>query len=333
MAAACVADGEGGAAAPQEPEAPAPAPAPTIAGRYHAETALPVPVLALVPGSVADGFDLLADLRAEPANTLVGLFDEAGVPLVDELLGALPTALHGKFLGWIDSAVDASLAGGDRGARFDQVLALVDRSLGTITLEGTLDVGAVDAGGACLVTHDLTALRFGAGEVAISVPLAGAPAPAVTSATVTGAVTMSQSGPILALGEHRFGLAFGVVAWRAIELGAAQTFGHDLRTELGAIVDCAAVGEAVARRCVLGVCVGHGSDVTAICEAGLDEAVATLRGRVEAIDFDVVTLADGRAVVTGPGQAQAQGMTGTFAAELDLGQGARAVAATLSAHR
>jgi hypothetical protein len=109
-------------------------------------------------------------------------------------------------------------------------------------------------------------------------------------------------------------------------------FGAPPRTLLGDAVNCPAIAEVVANKCVLGACVGHRAELTEICERGLDEVIATARRKVEALRFDAIHLARGTAtLVDADHDGRADRLTdGVWTAEIDASQGLRAVPATFA---
>ena len=137
------------------------------------------------------------------------------------------------------------------------------------------------------------------------------------------------------------GIPFGAYALRAIDFTMERQLGaSDLRAALALTVDCAAMAANVADRCIGFVCVGHESELQAICEGGLDEAAAQLEERIHAIDFQAIHFQSGTATAEGAildaltGAATAARLeAGTWTATVDLGQEPEAATATFTAVR
>lgn len=300
-------------------------------GVYRLESSLTVQAAALLPGPAYDAVETLQGLRDAPAETLFDLAEAAGVPAVDTVRAALPDSLESRLMGWIDDEIRAITTGdGTLAQVLDQVLDAAFTPVGEVRLGSTLTLD--DAGGLAVHRLDTVGVDLVDRTFVFDVaPLAAVGAelePAVTA-------TVDREAGTLALGAHRFGLPYGRLAWRTLEALVQDRYGRDLRGVLGAQVSCPAIAASVADRCVLGVCVGHQTELTAICEAGLDRAVSELRARVEAaaiepiaLDAAAATFADGA-----PADGRASTVDGTWIARLDLGQGLRAAPATFTGTR
>jgi hypothetical protein len=106
----------------------------------------------------------------------------------------------------------------------------------------------------------------------------------------------------------------------------------DVRGMLGQAINCPSLANTIASKCVLGVCVGHASELTTICEAGLDEIVDRVHAKVAALRLDALHLAQGSATLVdanhdGVAEALASGI---WTAEINAGQGLRHVPATFA---
>lgn len=101
-----------------------------------------------------------------------------------------------------------------------------------------------------------------------------------------------------------------------------------IRASLGAAVNCPLVAARVASKCVLGVCVGHTSELTSICERGLDEVVERAHAKLASFRFDAFHLEAGTATVLATGL-----VGGVWTAEINAGQGLRHAPATFTATR
>src|SRR5262249_34469282 len=148
------------------------------------------------------------------------------------------------------------------------------------------------------------------------------------------ATARSQSGS-LAIGDHRFGLAYGDYLWRATDQAIAAQFGAGVREALGAAVNCPHVAQTIASKCVLGVCVGHADLLDELCERGLDEVVGLARDQITDLRFDALHFAAGSARLidrTSDGIADTLA-DGVWTAEINAGVGLRPVPATFTATR
>ena len=302
-------------------------------GAYRVQSTLIVDAGALLPPTADHAVQTLEGLRDQPSATLFALADDAGVPAVATIRDALPSVLASRLDGWIDSYVRGVTTGDGTVAQvIDTVVGVCRAPIGAVELESRLTVGA-----GATSRHRLETVGLEVAGQAMSfdvAPLAGVGA--ALDVSVAATVTLDGDRATLALGDHGFGLPYGRLAWAAFDGAVRARYGRDLRGLLGDTVGCDALAASVANRCVLGVCVGHRSDLRAICEGALDRAVAQLRERVEAQAVEPIALDAGAAVmVRGAATDGFAGAIegGVWTAQLDLGQGARPAAATFTGAR
>ena len=301
-------------------------------GGYRIESTLVVEAGALLPATAYDALQTLAGLRDHPARTLFDLAEDAGVPAVGTIRDALPSVVASRIEGWIDDEIRGLTTGdGSLPLVIDTVLGIGHAEVGQVRLTSRLALDGATA------SHRLDTVELAVMDHALAydvAPLAGVGVALEVSCAAT--ITRDANGATIALGAHGFGLPYGRIAWRAMEDLMTARYGRDLRAVLGDQVDCPALAAAVAARCVFGQCVGHESDLRAICEAGLDRAVSELRSRALAATVEPIVLAAGVAhLVDGaPADGNASMIeTGTWTARLDLGQGARPAPATFTGAR
>jgi hypothetical protein len=323
----CLAATPGGVGdAPDSGTVDPPAPAGAIAhGAYQVRSVFDVTADAVLPEPAYELVATLRDFSTAPAHTLIDLADEAGVPAVSELRAALPDALEGRLEGWIDDQIEAAVIDGVPVTQ----LAAEFAALGEIALTRFAVDSALTIDGA-VATHRLARLDFAPAGLDASISLADLPV-----SIGTASATAAQAGGGLAIGDHRFGIPFGDYAWQALESVAAARHGAGVRGLLGAAVDCPAVADAVAHKCVLGVCVGGHDLLVELCERGLDEVVGLAQRRIAEVRFDAIRLAAGTTRLTGADTAGvATRLTGgVWTAQIDAGQGLRPVPATFTGAR
>jgi hypothetical protein len=307
---------------PSRPPEPAHA---TARGVYQVHSVFDVTVEVVLPQPAYELVATFRDFSTAPAHTLIDLAGDAGVPAVSELRAALPDVLESRFEGWIDDQIEAVAISG---VPVTQVAAELAALGETALTQFAVDSELVIEGAAA--THRLTRLDFAPAGLDASFSLAGLPA-SIGTATATAACARGA----LALGDHRFGIPFGGYAWQALESVAAARYGAGVRAMLGAAVDCPAIADAVASKCVLGLCVGHRDLIDELCERGLDEVVGLARRRVEEVRFDAIRLAAGTTGLAGAdGAGVATRLTGgVWTAEIDAGQGLRPAPATFTGAR
>lgn len=301
----------------------------TTDGTYAVSTTLDVEAQILFPATAYDAMLILEGLRDHPAMTLFDLAEDAGVPAVGTIRSALPSALESRLYGWIDGHVQSVTTGDGTIAQvITTVLDVCHADLAELHLDSQLTI----AGGAAAHRLDTVELEVQGRTLAFDVaPLAGIG----VELDVPVTATCSADGA-LALGAHGWSFPYGKIAWQATEELVMARYGRDLRGVLGAQVGCAAMAQVVASKCFLSQCVGHAAELTAICESGLDHAVAQIRDRVEAYTVAPISLDSGTAVLAEGhiDDNRADDVTaGVWTARLDLSQGLRPAPATFTGSR
>ena len=324
-----------------------------IAGAYALATKIDVPPTVLASQPAVDFIGLLRLLRDDPATAFFQLLDQAGVPLVADLFAILPDALQGELGDAINDYWHSRVGAGGGTSDLDQILAFADGTLARFTLGSHLDIPALpdvsaQVGGVVQVQgrHAVDAVVFdAAGGIPVPLPrsliesLSVLPGPLDADPVLTlTAAAAGHGDAAMAVGDHFFGLAYGELIFAA--LNGAGT-GETLRARLGRAFDCPAMGQAVANRCVLLLCIGHASEVTQICERGLDLAVDKVHARLSELSFRALRFEAGTAelwdarVTGGPLDGRVDRIDrGTFTkASIDVGTGPRACRATFSGER
>lgn len=283
-------------------------------------------VEAILPAQAEQVVSTLRALSTNPAHALITIADEAGVPAVGELYDLLPGLLEDKLEGWInDEIAKVAINGMPITVYAGQIAGLAETALAHFAVNSQL---TIDAGAA---NHRLTALDLTAAGGPVQLPLDGLAGDLLTQDTTA----MIDGSGTLVLGEQRFGLSYGEYAWQAIEAAARAEVGGGVRDALGDAIDCPRLAHNVAARCVLGACVGHEAELTAICEGGLDAIVGLAHDRMAELRLEILHLVSGAAtVIDDDGDGIIDRITdGTWQAELDLGQGLRHAPATFTGMR
>ncbi|CAN5919599.1 hypothetical protein BH11MYX3_BH11MYX3_33020 [soil metagenome] len=287
-------------------------------GTYELTSRISLTLDTVLPQPVEDAVETLREFSSNPADTMFSLAASAGVPAVDTVRDYLPGYVEDKLDGWINDEVATLTLDGvpvtEVAATFGEI---AETTLTQISLESEL---VLDDGSA---THRLTALDLAPMGIDQRFALGSLPAEIVTADA-----TASTSKDTVKLDGHGFTVAYGEYAWRALDTAWTAQHGSGLRTSLGAAVGCADLASHVATRCVLGECVGHRSELTEICEAGLDELVQQLHAQVAALRFEAIHIRSGAAHVTSEGL-----VNGVWNVEVNAGQGLRRVPGTFTATR
>lgn len=290
-------------------------------GAYQVRSKIDLTVEAVLPAPAEELVVTLRDFSVHPGHTLIDLADQAGVPAVSELRALLPDLLESRLDGWIDEEIGKLRIDGIPVTQLaGQAAALAETALSQLELDSEL---RLDGGQA---THRLTAIDFTPAGLASRVDL---------PAEIAAAAPMSSRAGQLSIGDHRFGLAYGAYLWRAVDAEIAARFGGGLRATLGSAVNCPRIAQTIANKCVLGVCVGHASQLAELCEAGLDEVVGLAQDQIADLRFDVLHFAAGNArLVETSGDDVADALAdGVWTAEINAGLGLRHAPATFTATR
>ena len=289
---------------------------PSATGTYKVDSRIDITVEALLPQSIADMVVTARDFSVNPAQTMFDLAEDAGVPAVGTLREYLPEYLENKVEGWLNAEINKLTI---NGVPVTQVaasfVALAETSLTNVSLKSEMTV----ANG--MATHELTELDLSPTGIDQQFDLGALPGDAVVQTT-----TAKSDKGTLTLGEQTFGLAYGEYAWQAIESACTAEYGQGIRATLGAAVNCPSIAATVASKCMWGVCVGHATELTAICERGLDEVVERVHAKFAATRFDAIHFSAGTATISSTGLTG-----GVWTAQINAGMGLRTVPATFTA--
>jgi hypothetical protein len=326
---ACVAmPGSGDDSDPSDPSDPShttPPPPPVATGDYAVRSTVDLTVEAVLPQPAEDVVLTLRNFSTSPGDTLLDLASDAGVPAVDEVRSALPSYLEDKLVGWIDAEINKVTLNGTPITQIaGNIASLAEIALTQFAIDSTLSIQNGTA------THNLITLDLSPTGLDKQYSLADLP-----SDMRSQTPTCTSSKGTLSIGDHTYGLPYGEYIWTAVNEQMIASYGYDLRGALGAAVNCPNVAHVVASKCVLGVCVGHESQLTQICEAGLDEAVERVHDKLAEEKIDALHFAAGTATLVDANKdGDAEAMTnGVWTAEINAGMGLRHVPATFTASR
>lgn len=302
-------------------------PVPAKTGPYQIATKVDFTVEQVLPAQLELVVSTLREMSTNPAHAIIDIADQAGVPAVGALYGALPGALKSKLEGWINDEIEKVKIGGQPVTAYcGQIAHLAEFALSHFEVDSELTVGGDTA------THRLTALDLTpTGIVDLRIPIGGFAGDILTQ---TPDLFVAEGGAIT-LGEQHFGLNYGEYAWQGIEAISQKLFGGTVREVLGHAINCPGLAHTISDKCVLGVCVGHESDLRSICEGGLDAAVDLVHDRLADMRIEALHLASGDAkLVDDDGDGIGDRVVdGTWDAEMNMGLGLRHAPATFSGAR
>jgi len=319
------ADGDGGEFDGEHGTPENPVPAKT--GPYSVINKVDFTVEAILPAQMELVVTTLREMETNPAHALISIADRAGVPAVGALYGAIPGVLKDKLEDWINGEINkVQINGKPVGAYCGQIAKLAELALTRFEVDSQLEINGGTA------THRLTALDLmPTGIINVKVPIGGFVGDLLTQEP---SIDVAEGGA-LTLGEQHFGLNYGEYAWQGIEMISQQLFGGTVRETLGKAINCPGLANTISNKCVLGVCVGHKTELTAICEGGLDAAVDLVHDRLADMRVEALHLASGTArLVDEDGDGVGDKIVdGTWEAEMNLGLGLRKAPSTFTGSR
>jgi hypothetical protein len=323
-----------------------PPPALAAEGTYAVQSPIELTGAALAPEPVVKAVGGLKALRQNPSEAFAILLDEAGVPLARNLYAALPGALESRLNGWINDAIlNRSHEGRSVGEEIDVLVALSEATLFRFDLLTDMTLPAPSSAPGSMAVHTLRGLEFDLldGRMSVEIPRLVEKhtlARAETQATARIVAPTRGGDADLELGDHAFGIPYGEYALAALDAASVKRWGLPFRPAVGKLVDCPAMAASVAGKCLGPACVGHQSDLLALCERGVDLLVAKVQDSLRAYNWDAVRFKRGRAqlwdapAAGGAGDGRADRIAaGTWEATIDAGMGPREVRATFTGAR
>ena len=304
-----------------------PVPQQSSEGSYAIANRVDFTVEAILPAQLAFTVETLRAFSHNPASALFDLAEAKGVPAVGLIRAALPGVLEDKLEGWINDFVDKpKIHGKTIRAYAGEIADLAEFALTEFQIDSEMTIDGLD------VSHTFTALDLSpTGILDVRIPIGGLAADLLTQHPT---LTVAEGGAI-AFGDQHFGLQYGEYAWQGVQAASTALFGGDIRTVLGAAVDCAGLASSIADKCVLGACVGHEADLRSICTGGLDALVDVAHARFAERRLDAFQFASGTArLVDDDGDGIGDRIVdGQWDAKMNLGQGLRHAPATFEGHR
>ncbi len=270
-----------------------------VVGTYELTTTYDLTQSEILPDLAGDVLGSLTGLQEDPAGTIVDLLQAANVPVVSTVLGLLPGILRDQVTNWINEYVFDHLY---EGVPVTQEIAgwVDDIATGLTQFQviSQLELGTIDEAGNTIGRHRLSALRFqmhGASQTVDTPEL-------IDQLTMAEDVSVNISfigeQGTMDVGDHGFNLPIGDFAVVALNAALQSQLGvANLSEALGQVIDCQGLAHSVADKCVAFVCVGHETELTGLCEAGLSQVAHVVEDRLSSIGMASIHLAAGSAQV------------------------------------
>lgn len=278
---------------------------PKLDGRYELSSEFDLTTAGLLPEVMNDTLKALSSFREKPSQTIVDLMDTANVPLVPTVLNAIPSAIRGFVLGYIDDHVFKALY--EKVPVTQQLTGVLDDLASIVTkfeLVTTLDLPQGDAVGDTSAHHTIAGVGYHWDQKRHVIAAPELVSDLVEQRVKANAVTLEKRSVELEtgrlkLGDHTFSVPIGTFAVRAADELAKEKFGaSNLRGAMGKVVNCEALADAVSKRCINPpgpgqICVGHKDDIAQICTTGLDLLVIAVQAAIRSLDIPVLNLESG----------------------------------------
>jgi hypothetical protein len=326
--------------------------APKLDGVYELSSYFDLTSTGVFPDVANDTLQALSNFKEHPSQTMVDLLAAAKVPVVPDLLNAVPSFIRDKVLGYVDDHVIKSFY---KTVPFAKNLTGMLDDLASITtkfeLVTTLDLPQGNAIGDVQASHTFKGVAYNWSDKRNVINAPDVLKSLEKQRVTANAVALEKRSPELetarlGLGDHAFNVPIGSFALLAAnkvmqdKLGAA-----DLRDALGKVVDCAALAADVANRCIdpIGpgkICVGHETELENLCTLGLDVLVGVIQGQIKRLDLPLLHMKDGSAQMwdaatpKGPLDATIDRIDhGYWTATVHVGSEDKTILATFVGHR
>ena len=270
-----------------------------VAGSYQLTSTYDLSQAGVLPDLAGDTLAALTGLSDNPAGTLIALLQAANVPVVNDLLDAIPDPVLSQFEGWVNDYIASQLY---QNVPLSQTIADWVSQLSSLLthfdLVTELDLANLDAAGNTDGSHILSAVSFPWNGTLLTVNTPALVDQVTMARDVAVSAALEGAGGTIDIGDHSFRLPLGNFAVVGFNQVLQQTLGaSNLRDALGMVIDCGGLADQVSSRCVGPVCVGHRDLIEQFCDAGLDQVAAQVESRIAAIKFASLHLQTGEATL------------------------------------
>jgi hypothetical protein len=281
--------------------------APKLDGTYELSSYFDLTSAGVFPEPANDTLKALSNFKEHPSQTMVDLLAAANVPVVPNVLNAIPSFIRDNVLGYIDEHIIKSFYGKVPFAQ--QLTAMLD-DLASITTKfemvTALDLPVGDAIGTSQASHTFTGVGYNWSDTRHVIDAPEVLSNLEVQSVSANAVSLEKRSPELEtarlkIGDHRFTVPIGSFALLAANRLVKDKMGAaDLRDALGKVVNCKAVADAVSKRCIdpVGpgkICVDHKTELEGLCNAGLDVLVGVVQGQIKRLDLPLLHMKSGEA--------------------------------------
>ena len=326
--------------------------APKLDGVYELSSYFDLTSAGVFPDVANDTLKALSNFKEHPSQTMVDLLAAANVPVVPNVLNAIPSLIRNLVLGYIDDHVVKSLY---KTVPFAQHLTGMLDDLATITtrfeLVTTLELPVGNATGDAQASHTFSGIAYNWSEKRNVIHAPEVLKSLEKQSVKANAVSLEKRAPELEsarlkLGDHGFNIPLGSFALLAADRLMKDKFGATgLRDALGKVIDCAALADDVSKRCIdpIGpgkICVDHKTEIQNLCSLGLDVLVGAVQDQDKRLDLPLLHMKEGSAQMwdaatdKGPLDATIDRIDhGYWTATVHAGSADKTILATFVGHR
>jgi hypothetical protein len=280
---------------------------PKLDGKYELSNYFDLTSAGVFPDMANDTLKALSNFKEKPTQTMVDLLDAANVPIVPQVINAIPSLIRDQVLGWVDDHIVKSLF---KSVPFAQTLTSMLDDLGTIAtrfeLVTSLDLPVGNATGDVAATHTFSGVAWSWQEKRTFIGAPDVIKSLEAQPVGANAVALEKRSPELESGrlildEHKFNVPIGSFAVLAADQLAKDKFGAaNLRDALGKVVDCEAVADDVSKKCIDPpgpgkICVDHKNEIKGLCNTGLDVLIGVVQGQIKRLDLPLLRMKEGTA--------------------------------------
>lgn len=326
--------------------------APKLDGKYELSNYFDLTSAGIFPEPANDTLQALSNFKEHPSQTMVDLLDAANVPIVPQVLNAIPSFIRDKVLGYIDENIIKSFYGK---VPFAQQLTGMLDDLASITTKfemvTILELPVGDEIGTSQASHTFSGVAYNWSDKRNVINAPEVIKDLTTQSVTANAVSLEKRSPELEsarlkIGQHKFNVPIGSFALLAADRLVKDKMGAtDLRDALGKVVNCDGVADAVSKRCLdpIGpgkICVDHKTELKNLCNAGLDVLVGVVRGQIQRLDLPLLNMKSGEAQMWDAPEENGQLDAtidrldhGYWTATVNVGKTEKTILATFLGHR
>lgn len=269
-----------------------------VAGTYEVTSSYDLTSSETLPPLVTDIVLPLTEFSENPTGTIIDLILAADTPITP-ILENIPSALLGIFEATMNNLIEDRLY--ENVPLIEQITGYADLAATIVTdfdVVTTMQVGSVDDAGNANATHSLSGFAFDNNGERVFIDTPEIVDALAVARDVSVNVDLRGNTGTIDIGSHAMELPIGDFAVLGLNAAIqAQTDYNDLGDLLGGIVDCPGIAAEVGDLCLGSFCVADESQLSSICETGLNLVAQQVESRLAAIGDAQLLMSGGQAQV------------------------------------